>query len=172
MVLFEKPFRRCFARLDNLVRVIEVMGFVPSFSVEKASPLQAIARQSQRVARDIAQRTAADLRVESEFRHRRPHSIPIRRAPILHHIPSGVERLRVVKDSGPKRRKRDDVVLSTHICPAHLEISLQPHLGEDGRDVVCPIGLRRAFTGKLRKLAGQQILERGAGDIVINRSRA
>ena len=43
---------------------------------------------------------------------------------------------------------------------AHLEVALQPHLGKDRRDVIDPVGQRRAQVAVARQLAGEQVAER------------
>ena len=84
---------------------------------------------------------------------------------MLDELPRRVERLAVVKQPDPQRRKRADPAPAAAIRAAHFEKALEPDFGESGGKVVGPVGQPRFLARQLRQLAIDEGAEAFAGDI-------
>src|ERR1044072_4534881 len=86
---------------------------------------------------------------------------------MLDQIPRRVERLTVVEQPDPKRRKRADPAPPPAIGAAHLEEALEAHLGKGGREMVGEVADPRLLAGKLRQFALEEGAKALAGDVDI-----
>ena len=115
--------------------------------------------------RELEREAAADLRLEAEPRHVVAQLLQLLRVPVLGKVPRGVEAGIVVEQADPERRQRRQPRPRTAVHPAHLEVALETHLGENRRHVVRPVGQGRALARQARKPALEQIAKRLPGHI-------
>ena len=136
---------RCDAAGDELLQRTQITRLVVAVGIEPGAARQSLARQPQRNGREIEHALAADLRLEAEPRHVVAQLLPFVRGPVLHDLPAGVERRVVIENADPVGRQRRQPPPGAAVGAAHFEITLEPHLGKDRRDVVRPIGDGGAF---------------------------
>ena len=82
-------------------------------------------------------------------------------------VPSGIERGTIIEQPDPERRQRADPAPRPAIGAAHFEEALEPHLREDGREVIGEIGHQRLLAGERRQAAVEKVAEGLAGDVEI-----
>ena len=110
-------------------------------------------------ARPLGQAAALELRGEAGLGRLGAQEVVVGDGPVLHQVPGRVERGRVVEQADPQGRQRRQHRQRTGIGAAHLEVVLQPHLGEGRGDVVGPVVDRRQLARPRRQLALEEILE-------------
>ncbi len=76
-----------------------------------------------------------------------------------------MERRVVVEHPGPERRQGRQARERPVVGAAHLQIGLQPHLGEQGGGVVGPVLQRRPLARHVLQLAGREGAERAAREV-------
>ncbi len=148
------------ARRRDHVEHVDVARFVASFGIEAAAPLEARAADAENLPRDLLQAAASDLRLQGEPRHVVPQLLALVRRPALHDVPRGVERAVVVEDANPEGGERREVWQRPGVRAAHLQVSLQAHLGEDRGKVVRPIRDDGLLSRQRRMPAVQKVAER------------
>src|SRR5262245_37568963 len=155
--MLEQVFRPGAAGLGNLVENVEELRFRPALAAQPVAPLEPRPRQGQHVLRDLLNGAAADLRLQSEPRHRLAHDLAIGGAPAPDQLIAGIETLIVVKNARPQGRKRAEPPPLPGIGPAHLEIALEPDLREYRREMVAPVLEGWPLAGQLRQLARHEL---------------
>ncbi len=99
--------------------------------------------------------------------HGDAHGLALGRGPALHEVPGRVERAGGVQEAGEEGGEGDQHRDGSGVGAAHLQEALEPDIGEDGRDVVCPVRQGGPLAGKLRQRAAQEIAEVRTGDVVV-----
>ena len=115
--------------------------------------------------RDVANRAVADRCRESEARNQVAHGLAFAVGPIGNQRGSLGERGWVIEQPDPKGRKRHELGIRTCVGAAHLEEPLEPHIGKERGEMIGPIVEGRIFARKPIETAGNEILERRAGNI-------
>ena len=87
--------------------------------------------------------------------------------PVLDQVPGGGQRRRVIQNPGPQGGQGADPAPRAAVGAAHLQIGLQPHLGEEGGQVVVPVLQGRILAGQGGQFAGLEIAERLARGVDI-----
>ena len=99
-------------------------------------------------------------------------ALALGRAPAAHEIAGGGEGFAIIVETDHQRRQRANAVGGADVRAAHFEVALEAHLGKYRREMIGPVGNRRALSRQRGEPAGEQIAKARARDIVINRRRA
>src|SRR6516164_2735527 len=128
--------------------------------IDVAAPPQARMRQRYALLGDLEQIAAADLCLEAEPRNLVAKRLPLLRVPMFCDVPGGIEADIVIEQADPERGQRRQPAPRPTIGAAHFQITLQPHLGENRRQMVSPVRQRRAFARQRVALAFEEGAER------------
>src|SRR5262249_12095589 len=131
--------RRDAAR-DRFLERAQIARLVATIAVEQLAARKPARSEMQCFLRERKQIDVADLRLEAEFRNIVAQLLPLLRGPVLHQIPAGIERIVVVKQTDPEGSERRQPPPWATIGAAHLEVTLEPHLGKNRTQVIGPIG--------------------------------
>ena len=166
VVLIEPALGGSFAEIERFLERGEVDGLVVAV-MELGATAEAVAGQIDHEPRDIGNRAVTERGVDRGAWHFVAQRLALLVGPVRHQIPGAVERFAVVEQAGPDGGEGQDLVAIAHIGATHFEKLLQPHFGEQGREMVLPILERRLFTGQLRELAIEESPEILARDVDI-----
>src|SRR3954447_25017067 len=137
--LFKHLLGRRPAGIDDAVERLQMPRLVAAERVDAAATPQPGMCQDEAFLGDFEEIAVPDPRLEAEARHVVAQGLALMRAPMLHHIPRGIERHIVIEQPDPERRQRRQPAPRAAIGAAHLEIALEPDLREDRREMVGPI---------------------------------
>src|SRR4051795_258109 len=142
----------------DLLEAEEVAGLVAAVPVDAGAALEAALGDGHDVAGDVAHGAAAEGGGERGLRHLAAECPDLLGGPAADQLGGGVERGVVVEEAGPERGQRAQAAPGAGVGAPHLEVALEPDLGEGGRQVVDPVGDGRA----LAREGGQAALQEGA----------
>ncbi len=128
--------------------------------------------QRQHLFGDLAQGTPGDLGLERKARNVGAQLFPVLRAPRLDQLEGRIEGGGIVEQPDKQGRQCGQHRARSSVGAAHLEITLQPDLGKDRREVIGPVGKGRMLARRGRETASEQVAKTRPGDVDIGRRRA
>ena len=111
------------------------------------------------LGRKIGHVDAVDLGLKPVFARGHMQRLALFRAPAFDQVPGGIQRRLVIGQPDPEGRQGAQTAPGAAIRAAHLDELLHPRLGEDGGQVVGPVGQGRNLSRQGRKVALQEIAE-------------
>jgi TolB-like protein/DNA-binding SARP family transcriptional activator/Flp pilus assembly protein TadD len=163
------PFpRRLVSALGDRLERTKADALVLSPGVKPRAPLEPAVRDPQHVDRDRPQIAAANLGGETEQRRVVAQLLSVLGGPSLDQGLGRRKRVRVVVEPDHQRGQGDDALGRPDVGAAHFEIALEPHLGEDRRQVVGPIRDRGALSRRRGEPAREQIAKARARHVLVD----
>lgn len=141
---------------------VEEVGFVVAPVVVARPAGQPVAGDRQHLAGHVLNGAGSEGRAQGVAGDAGAKARAFLRGPVLHQIPRGIERHGVVEEADPQGRQGAQAAPGAAVGTAHLQVLLQPHLGEQGGQVVHPVGHQRRFPRQDGQPAGQEVAERQA----------
>src|SRR5690625_318740 len=157
--VFKEDVRGAATRGDDLPEHLEEQTFIHPFVVQLAPILQAFGRDAENLTGQGVQGTAAERRIQCQARHLLAQPRMVFGRPVLHQCFGCIQGTRIIKQSHPEGGQGAKTPPGTAIGTPHLEIGLQPHLGEDGGHVICPVAHQRLLTRQDRETPFHEVPE-------------
>src|SRR5690242_21763907 len=101
------------------------MALILAAAIMPGAAAQAVTRDLDDSDGDVAQRAAAERRLEAVQRHRTAQGLTLGRRPIGDEAGGGIERHIIVKQPDPQRRQRAEAAPWPAVGAAHLEVALE-----------------------------------------------
>ena len=126
----QEILRRCAAAQQPLVEHPQIPRLVLARGVELFAAREPGMGEPKDLGGDFKYGATMHLRGERKFWDVVAQLLPLFRGPVLGQVPGGIERIVVIKNADPERRKCQQIRQRTGIGTAHFQIAFEPDLGK------------------------------------------